>query len=145
MQNQRFKPKFDKLYWLSLSLCAVYMIVMTAISVGSRPMMIITGSVNLVLLWVLVAPWFGYVELREDVIWIRFGFFLKREVAYASIKRMQKVRHWYSESMIALKNAMEHVDIRYNACDVVSVSVTDNDALIEAIEQRRSLLDARAR
>ena len=136
MPKQRFRPKFDRLYWISFTVCAVYIVVMTAVSVGSVSMLCFMSAINAILVWVLAAPWFGYVELGEDAVLVKFGFFLKRVVPYADIRKMQKVCHWYSESILALKNAMEHVDIRYGACDVVSVSVTDNDALIAAIERR---------
>ena len=36
---------------------------------------------------------------------------------------------------------MEHINIKYNSFDVTAVSVTDNDALISAIEERRALFD----
>jgi hypothetical protein len=39
---------------------------------------------------------------------------------------------------MSLNNALEHIDIRYNTYDVVSVSVVDNDALIEEIDKRRA-------
>lgn len=136
MSNQRFKPKFDKLYWWILAPCVIYMIVMTAISFMHPTMLIITAAVDLLLVWALVTPWFGYVELREQTVLVKFGLFLKREIPYSKIRKTDKVRRWYSESMLSLKNAMEHVDIRYNSFDVVSVSVVENDALIEALAAR---------
>ena len=136
MSNQRFKPKFDKVYWVSFALSMVYIIAMTAISFMHLTVFWITGAVNLVLIWVLLSPWFGYVELREKTVFIRFGFLLHREIPYEKIRKTEKARHWYSESIVALKNAIEHVDIRYNSFDVVSVSVVENDALIEALAAR---------
>ncbi len=136
MPTRRFKPKFDKLYRWILVPCVIYMIVMTVISFVHPTMLIIIGAVNLLLVWALVTPWFGYVELREQTVLVKFGLFLKREIPYGKIRKMDKVRRWYSESMLSLKNAMEHVDIRYNSFDVVSVSVVDNDALIEALSAR---------
>ena len=135
-ERQIFKPKFDKMYWWSLALCAVYMIAMTFVALWHVQVAIVIGAVDLLLIWVLVSPCFGYVELREETLFVKFGLILKREIPYARIRKIQKVRHWYSESIIALKNAMEHVDIRYNLCDVVSVSVVENDAFIEALKNR---------
>ena len=38
--------------------------------------------------------------------------------------------------MLALKNSIEHVDIKYNSFDVTCVSVKDNDAFIKELEER---------
>ena len=37
---------------------------------------------------------------------------------------------------MSLKNAMEHVNIRYNAFDVTTVSVKENDELMRELESR---------
>jgi hypothetical protein len=39
--------------------------------------------------------------------------------------------------MASLKNALEHVNIKYNTFDIVSVSVVDNDGFIEELNTRR--------
>ena len=38
--------------------------------------------------------------------------------------------------MISLKNSLEHLDVRYNSFDVVTVSVVGNDELMREIEAR---------
>ena len=40
--------------------------------------------------------------------------------------------------MMALKNAIEHVNIKYNTFDVTTVSVADNDGFIEELDRRIS-------
>ena len=46
---------------------------------------------------------------------------------------------WYSESMMSLKNAIEHVNIKYEGYNVTAVSVVDNAEFIEALNERVSL------
>ena len=49
---------------------------------------------------------------------------------------MKKERKPYTDTMLSLKNAMEHVTIKYNKFDITAVSVTDNDDLIINIKAR---------
>jgi hypothetical protein len=99
---------------------------------------IVLLAADLLVLYFTASSLVGYVELREKTLFIKFGFFLKCEIAYDSIRRVEKKsKRIYSESIVSMKNALEHIDIRYNTYDVVSVSVTDNDALMSEIEKRR--------
>lgn len=93
-------------------------------------------SVDVFTLYFLVSPLVGYVELRPDTMFIKYGFILKREIAYKSIRDVKKERKLYSESMLSLKNAIEHVNIKYNNFDVTTVSVKDNDKFIIDLNAR---------
>jgi hypothetical protein len=61
---------------------------------------------------------------------------MTREIPYSKIRGFVKERKFYSESMTSLKNALEHVNIKYNSFDVVTVSVTDNDDFIGELNLR---------
>ena len=93
-------------------------------------------SVDVFTLYFLVSPLVGYVELRPDTMFIKYGFILKREIPYAQIREIKKERNLYSESMLSLKNAIEQVNIKYNSFDVTTVSVTDNDKFIIDLNAR---------
>ena len=93
---------------------------------------------DLFVLYFLLSPLFGYVELRKDTVFIRFGFILKREIPYKKIRGITKERKFYSDSMLSLKNAMEHINIKYNTFDVISVSVADEEDFIRELEKRTS-------
>ena len=84
----------------------------------------------------LITSLFGYVELREDSVFIKFGFIMKREIPYKNIRGITKERKMYADSMVALKNSLDHVNIKYNRFDMISVSVVGNDELISEIELR---------
>ena len=136
MKNQRFKPLFDKTYksiWISLS---VLMACFTLLAVFEPTALFVMIPTDLFVLYFLLSPLFGYVELREDVVFIRFGLILKREIPYEKIRGLTKERKFYSDSMLALKNAMEHVNIKYNTFDIMSVSVVESAAFIQALEQK---------
>ncbi len=81
-------------------------------------------------LYFIISPLFGYVEFREDTLFIKFGLLMKTEIPYKRIRGAEKVRKFYSDSFASLKNSFEHVNIKYNAFDVVSVSVEKNDELL---------------
>lgn len=139
MQNKIFKPLFDKLFWWIFVPTAILLVVMTVVSAFEPITLLITIPTDLFTAYFFVSPFFGYVELRENSVFVRFGFFLKREIPYSKIRRVEKDRKFYSESMLALKNALDHVNIRYNTYDVMTLSVKDNDLLIEELNARRAL------
>ena len=113
------------------------MIGATALSVFAPLALLIMILVDIFTFYFLISTLFGYVELREKSVFIKFGFLLKKEIPYDKIRGTVKERRFYSDSMRSLKNAIEHVNIKYNSFDVVTVSVMDNDKLIEEIERRR--------
>ena len=138
MQSQRFKPLFDKLYLILLIPTAIVVLGATAmVLIFPEPVaLVLIILVDLFVLYFFVSPLFGYVELRESSVFIKYGFFLKKEIPYEKIRGVVKDRKFYSDSIMSLKNSFEHVNIKYNAFDVTSVSVVDNDEFIETLEER---------
>ena len=138
--TKRYKPLIDKLYWIlfiSTNILCAFIIVLPCLL--SSPSFIYSIPITLFINYFLVSPLFGYVELRESEIFIKYGFILKRSIEYKKIRTISKQRKWYSESMLSLKSALEHVDIKYNSFDITAVSVKDNDDLIREIEKIRAL------
>lgn len=133
---KRFRPKLDKLFWIisSILLAIVIGITVTAIFMPITLWVII--PTDLFILYFVLSPLFGYVELREETVFIKFGFFLSREIPYTKIRGTESVRKFYSDSMLSLKNSLDHVNIKYNAFDMVSVSVKDNGELIRELAAR---------
>ena len=137
MENKRFKPKLDKLFWAILIPTSALMLTLTVITALSFPVMLFfTVPIDLFIAYFMISPLFGYVELRENSVFIKFGFILKREIPYNKVRGAQKEKKMYSESMISLKNAIEHVNIKYNTFDIVTVSVKGNDELIAELSAR---------
>ena len=137
MENKKYRPCFDKLFWWSVIPTVAIMIAMTVVSAFAPISLLITIPIDIFVAYVLVSPLFGYVELRESTVYIKFGLILKKEIPYNKIRKLQKDRRFYSESIIALKNALDHVNIRYNSYDVVTVSVEDMDSCIDDLNARR--------
>ncbi len=138
MNNQKFKPLFDKTYlciWVPL--CAL-MFLFTLLAFFAPTSLFVMIPTDLFVLYFLISPLLGYVELREKTVFIRFGLILKREIPYKKIRGITKERKFYSDSMLALKNALEHINIKYNSFDVLSVSVVESEAFIQALEKRIS-------
>ena len=136
----RYKPKLDRLFYIPISIALVLSLGATALCIvyyapfGLAVMILC----DLLVLYFLISAFVGYVELREETLFIKFGFFFKKEVPYNKIRRVEKCRKIYSESIVSLKGSLEHIDIRYNTYDVVTVSVVDNDALFAEIDRRRA-------
>ncbi len=136
--QKRYRPLVDRLFWIT-TIIAVSLLLGVTVAVCFYPdglAIAIVLAVDLLTLYVVISPLFGYVELREKTVFIKFGLILKKEILYDKIRGVKKERRCYSESIISLKSAMEHVDIKYDGFQVVTVSVVDNDSLIEQIKSR---------
>ena len=131
---KRFKPLIDKLFWFITVPTLFSLVCVTVLCAANKTVLLLAILMDLTVIYLIVSPLFGYVELREKTVLIKFGFILKREIPYSSVRGAVKDRGIWSESMISLKNAMEHINIKYNSFDVVTVSVTDNDGFIEELK-----------
>ena len=129
MEKIIFKPQIDRLFWFIWIPTVILLAVGTVISCASTIALLILLATDIFTLYFLISPLFGYVELRERTMYVKFGFFVSREIEYSRIRAIDIERKWYSESMLSLKCAYEHVNVRYNSFDVVTVSVRDNAAL----------------
>lgn len=134
MEHKRFKPMIDKLYYLIWIPTSVLMIAMTVFACFEPVVLFVAIPVDVFTFYFLITSLFGYVELREDSVFIKFGFIMKREIPYKNIRGITKERKMYADSMVALKNSLDHVNIKYNRFDMISVSVVGNDELISEIE-----------
>ena len=136
MENKRYKPLIDKVFWIIWVPTLILLAVATAITAWDIIAFLIMLSVDLFTVYFMISPLFGYVELRENSVFVKLGFFTKREISYKQIRDVEKTRKLYSDSMSALKNSLDHVNIKYNRFDVLSVSVVDNDDLIKRLKVR---------
>lgn len=130
MDNKRYKPLVDKGFWWVLIPTLLLLAGATALAAAAPVALIILIAADVFCLYFLLVPLFGYVELREKTLFIKYGFFMEREIPYERIRKVEKERKFYSESMMSLKLALDHVNIKYNSFDVTTVSVKDNDGLI---------------
>ena len=136
MKNKKYKPLIDKQFyaiWIPTMVLLIALTVVSLFYLGALIIMIITDVFTF---YFLFSSLCGYVELREKSVFIKFGFILKREIDYGKIRKVTKERKFYSDSMLSLKNSMEHVNIKYNRFDIVCVSVIKNDEFIEELESR---------
>ena len=134
--NKKFLPLYDKLYWIITVPTVVLMLALTVVGTFNLTTLLLFIAMDIFVGYFLVSPLFAYVELREESVFIKYGLFLKKEIPYDRIRATEKVRRWYSDSMMSLKNSLEHVNIKYNAFDVTSVSVNDNDEFIALLTER---------
>ena len=125
------------MYWWILIPTVLLMASVTAVAFLTPVVLFVMIPADFLVTYFLVSTLAGYVELRENSVFIRFGFFMKREIPYSKIRGVSKERKFYADSILALKNSFEHVNIKYNTFDMISVSVVGNDELMEAIEGLR--------
>ena len=134
--DKRFKPKIGKTFYVIWIPTVLFLSVMTAVSLVAPLAFVILLLTDALTLYFLLTSLFGYVEPRDDAVFVKFGFIAKAEIPYSTIRGVTKERKLYADSIMSLKNSLDHVNIKYNRFDIVSVSVTDNDELISEIEAR---------
>ena len=134
--QKRYKPKIDGLFYAIWVPTVLLLIACTVVAFAEPIALLIVIASDIFTLYFLVSPLFGYVELRENTVFIRYGFILTREIDYLRIRELKKERKPYTDTMLSLKNSMEHVTVKYNKFDVTTVSVTDNDDLMMNIRAR---------
>ncbi len=108
----------------------------TVIACASLIALILLIATDLFVLYFFLSSLAGYVELREESVFIKLGFIMKIDIPYEKIRGFSRQRKIYSDSTVSIKNSLEHVNIKYNKFDLVSVSVVTNDELIQQIEKR---------
>ena len=138
MEKKKFRPLVDKIFIISEIVCLLCLVAMTLLAGRSLVAIIIVFLVDAAVLYLLISHFFGYVELREETLFIKYGIFLKKEIAYKDIRKITKERKLYSDATVSLKCAVEHINIKYNSFDVTAVSVVGNDELIAELNARRA-------
>ena len=136
MPNKKYKPQYDKLFYFTWIFTAAIMLLLTVFCAFDAPLtLFVVIPTDLFVFYFYLSSICAYAELREKSIFIKFGFFIKREIPYDSIRKLEKTRKFYSDSMLSIKTAMEHVNIRYNKFDICSVSLSDSDEFIQHIRK----------
>jgi len=133
---ERFKPKIDRLCIMIYLPVLILTLGIQTLSFFATEVLFVSIPVSLFVGYFLVSPLFGYVELREDGLYIKYGIFLKKTISYESIRGVKIESRFYSDSMMSLKLSYEHINIKYNKFDVTTVSVRDNYRLVELIGER---------
>ena len=136
--NKKYKPRVDKLFYIIWIPTLALLAAVTFIAAFHPLALVIMIPTDLFTIYFLVSSLVGYVELREESLFIKFGFIIKRDIPYSKIRDISKERKFYSETMLSLKNSMEHVNIKYNKFDVVCVSVEGNDEFMDELRLRLS-------
>ena len=139
MENKRYKPLIGKMFWVIWIPTLIFLAVVTIMSAAYISALLIMLATDIFTVYFLVSSLVGYVELREESVFVKLGFFTTREIPYNKIRDVSKEHKLYADSMVSLKNSLDHVNIKYNRFDVLSVSVTDNDELIDMIKQKISV------
>ena len=138
MNVKRYKPAIDKLFYIIWIPTIILMMAATILCFVEIIVFIIMIFVDIFTFYFLITSLFGYVELREETIYVKFGFIVKRDIPYNKIREVIKERKVMSTSFLSLKNSLEHIKIKYNKFDEVVVSVVENDELINELEKRIS-------
>ncbi|MBQ2876426.1 MAG: PH domain-containing protein [Clostridia bacterium] len=135
MRPKRYKPLVDKLFYIiSVPTLLLIAAVTVLLAFSETAMLFVMIPIDLFVIYFLISPLFGYVELGESSVLIRYGFFMKREIAYDKIRGVSPQRKFYADSMLSLKNSFDHINIKYNTFDITSVSVVGNAELMAELE-----------
>ena len=129
------------MYWITAiptNLIVMALVILAAVD-APTPVLIAVAVVTFIFVnYFLLSPWFGYVELRENEIFIKYGILLKRSIPYSDIRAVEVGRGVLADSIVSLKNALDHVNIKYNAFDVTTVSIKNRESFVRELELRRA-------
>jgi len=133
---KRYNVAIDKLFFIIWIPVSVIMISLTILSFTEVLAFILLILLDLFVFYFLFSSLSGYVEIYDNYLYIKFGFIIKRKIEYKDIRDVIKERKVYSTSYLSLKNALEHIVIKYNKYDDVTISVKENDDLINELKKR---------
>lgn len=133
---KRYNVAIDKLFFIIWIPVSILMISLTILSFTEVLAFILLILLDLFVFYFLFSSLSGYVEIHDNYLYIKFGFIIKRKIEYKDIRDVIKERKVYSTSYLSLKNALEHIVIKYNKYDDVTVSVKENDDLINELKKR---------
>ena len=137
MDNKKYKPKVDKLFYLVMiptMIIVLAPVIICGILVPTT--LFITVPILLFTTYFLITTLFGYVELQESSLFIKYGFIMSKEIPYDKIRGVEKERSIISTSTLSIKNALDHVNIKYNTFDLTTVSLKEFDSFLEELNKR---------
>jgi hypothetical protein len=127
-------PLVDRLFFiLAFSTFIIVALPLILCAIPAPSTLFITVPIFLFTVYFLISPLFGYVELRESTVFIKYGFLLSKEIPYSIIRAVERERKVISPSIMSLKNSIEHVNIKFNRFDITTISVKDNEAFINEL------------
>lgn len=136
MENKKYRSSFDKIFYIPWLIVFIVLVPITIISFEELiPGLIMLGT-DIFTFYFLFSSLVAYVEFKDEVLFIKFGFFLKKEIPYSNIRDVVKERKFYSVSMMAIKNSLNHLNIKYNKFDIVTVSLKDEEEFIYELKRR---------
>lgn len=136
--NKRFKPKKDKLFYIITISVNLFLLLVFGIILGLTRKLssfVILIFVFIFVNYILLSSLFGYVEIKKDVLFIKYGLILRKTIPLEKIKKVELKNKYYSDSFLSLKNSIEHIDITYNTYDKTCVSVVQNSILLEELNK----------
>lgn len=137
MKNKKYRPKIDKLFYCIMIPTAVIVLLPVILCGILEPgTLFITVPLLLFTAYFFVTTLFGYATLRESGLFIKYGLIMKIEIPYDKIRGIEKERRIISPSIISIKNALDHVNIKFNTFDVTTLSLKDSDEFIRELNNR---------
>ena len=136
MKDKIYKPLIDKYFYYIWTPITILLAICTYISLFEVTSFFIMVSTDIFTFYFMISSLIGYCKFKEETLYIRFGFILKIEINYKDIIEIKKERGVMTYTMLSLKNALDHITIKYNKYDFVTVSVKDNDKFIKDLKSK---------
>jgi len=134
---RKYRVKVDRLFFfIFIPLLLILLSVTVVLGVLDSVTLFWLLPIDIFTLYFLISPLFGYCELREEGLFIRYGFIITRYIPYEKIRGIEEKRAFYTNSMLSLKCAFSHIDIKYNLYDVTSVGVRESDEFIRRLGEK---------
>lgn len=134
----KYRVKLTAFYLTVLIAASILFVIPLATSFIYRKLWFILFSVFLFLIaeLLMISTLFGYVRLDETALYIRFGFFARKKIAYSRIRHIEKKQGLFRESLFSLNTAKEYIRIDYGESKFLTVSIRQPDDFIEKLKNK---------
>ena len=136
MKDKIYKPLIDKYFYYIWAPITILLAICTYISLFEVTSFFIMVSTDIFTFYFMISSLVGYCKFQEETLYIRFGFILKIEINYKDIIEIKKERGVMTYTMLSLKNALDHITIKYNKYDFIAISVKNQEDFIQELELR---------
>ena len=137
MTNKRYKPLFDKLFYITSVLTFILVVTPTVVcGIHAPSTLFITLPVFLFTAYFFISPLFAYAELGEDALFIKYGLMISHSIPYNKIRAIKSERGMTNHSILSIKNALVHTNIKYNTFDETTLSLKEMDEFLRDLNEK---------
>lgn len=135
----KYRVKIAGSYLAILILASLLLLIPFATSFLYRKLWFLLFSIFLFLAaeGIMISTLFGYARLDSSALYIRFGFFTHKKIAYSRIKKIERKKGLlFCESLLSLNTAAEYIRIEYDEKNYLTISIRNSEDFMEKLRNK---------